>query len=466
MKKCYLCGLDFNNSSVKQHKEHIVQQAIGGNLTCKDILCESCGSKLNNSIDIEFNKIFETTSVLLGIKRDRKDISKKRIIGKHQAFIPEIQEVLDERDISVTWSDGKVYPNKPFEIYSDLNKKITIYSNSKVAEHFKKKVENDFREQHPNSPLPEIIICGDLYGLTSFDFKLDNKTFKQGLAKIAVNYALFCGLSREQLTSILCIHEDNKQASFTKNPSVIPFYPLSIIDKLIEDKKADFQPYPTHTLILFNSLFNPNVLVCYIDLFSTYQHYVLLSNNYSGPNIYKSYPQKILFEKESIFEPYRHYYKDRSRILSSLNITKEDLEATYRNRNGSKEDAEYRLITQRQNEQRYNINLEEYLDSIIDTIMIEEVDKLHNETDLSIVKSLFDNMNLFYCASENDERSFNIDSFRRYYIDSAGRKVDYVDEICNEYKKSLEEIKYYNHKKFYDLQIFHNNKNIDKKTSN
>ncbi len=75
-------------------------------------------------------------------------------------------------------------------------------------------------------------------------------------------------------------------------------------------------------------------------------------------------------------------------------------------------------------------------------------------------------MNFSYCASENDEGSFNIDSFRRYYIDSAGRKVDYVDELCNEYKKLLEEIKYYNHKKFYDLQTFHNNKNIDKKISN
>ena len=263
MKQCYLCGLDFDNISVKEHKEHIIQQAIGGSLTCKDILCESCGSKLNNNIDIEFNKIFETTSVLLGIKRDRKDINKKTIKGKHQAFIPEVQEILDERNIGVTWSDGKVYPNQPFEIYSDNGKKITIYSNLKVAKHFKKKVQNDFIKQYPDSPLPEILICEDLHGATLFDFKLDNQTFKQGFAKIAVNYAMFYGLSREQLSSIICIDEDNKHASFTKKPSVIPFYPLGIIDKLIEDHKAEFQPYPTHTLILFNSLINPKILLCY-----------------------------------------------------------------------------------------------------------------------------------------------------------------------------------------------------------
>ena len=104
MKQCYLCGLDFNNTSVKEHKEHVIQQAIGGSLTCKNILCESCGSKLNVDIDVNFNKIFEQTCVLLGIKRDRKGVSKKPIKGKHQALIPEVQKILDEKGIGVTRS--------------------------------------------------------------------------------------------------------------------------------------------------------------------------------------------------------------------------------------------------------------------------------------------------------------------------------------------------------------------------
>lgn len=196
MKKCYLCGLHFDNVFVKEHKEHIIQQAIGGSFTSKNILCESCGSKLNDDIDIKFNKIFEQTSVLLDIKRDRKNVSKKQITGKHKAFLPEIQKILDERNIKVTWANGKVYPNKPFEIYSDNSKKIIIYSKLKTAKNFKKKVESDFIENHPNSPLPEIVICDDLYGVTSFDFKLDNYDFKQGLAKIAVNYASFHEIPR------------------------------------------------------------------------------------------------------------------------------------------------------------------------------------------------------------------------------------------------------------------------------
>lgn len=242
--------------------------------------------------------------------------------------------------------------------------------------------------------------------------------------------------SMRYLELVLRIKDNDKTAHFIEVSSVMFFYPLGIIDKLIEDKKAEFQPYPTHTLILFNSVSRPNVLVCYIELFSTYQYYVVLSNSYSGSNIYKFYTQKILPEKEVVFEPYRQYYKERSSILSSLNISKKELENAYKNTADSKEEAEYKLITQKQNEQRYNISLETYLDSIIDTIMIEEVDKLSNETDLSVIKNLLDNTKLFYHINENNETLFNISSFRRYYIDSVGRKVDYVDKLFNEHKKT------------------------------
>ncbi|WP_201580153.1 HNH endonuclease [Psychrobacter sp. Pi2-52] len=470
MKQCYLCGLEFNDSSVKEHKEHIIQQAIGGNLTCKDILCESCGSKLNNDIDIEFNKIFEQTSVLLGIKRHRKDISKKNIKGKHQTFIPEIQEILDKRNIGVTWSNRKVYPNQPFEIYSEDGKEITIYSNSRVAKHFKKKVENDFKKQNPNSPLPKITICEDLYGLTFFDFRMDNYTFKQGLAKIAVNYASSHGIPRDKLELVLQIEENDKTAHFTNVTSVMFFHPLGIIDKLIEDKKVEFQPYPTHSLILFNSVFSPNVLVCYVELFSTYQYYVVLSNNYSGPSIHEFYTQKILPEEEVVFEPYRQYYKDRSSILSSLNISKEELINAYLNKSDSEseEQVECKLITTKRNERRYDISLEKYLEDIIDSTIFEKIHEVDNNTDtcsLNVIKELIFNLNLFFYTDENGKDIFSIESFRQYYINNEGKKVDYIDELFSKHKSILEDIKAYNHQKFYDLQRFHNSRNIDKKLS-
>ncbi|MBF2718808.1 hypothetical protein IP510_02770 [Psychrobacter sp. NG254] len=471
MEKCYLCGLEFNGSSVKKHKEHIIQQAIGGSLTSKNILCERCGSKLNDDIDIDFNKIFEQTSVLLGIKRDRKDINGKQITGNHQAFIPEIQKILDERKIGVTWSKGKVHPNKPFEIYSDDGKKVTIYSNSETAKYFKKKVVSDFKNKNPCIPLPEIVFCDDLYGMTSFDFKMDNYTFKQGLAKIAVNYASFHEIPRDELNLVLQIEDNSNTANFKEAKSVMFFYPLGIIDKIIEDYKPKFQPYPIHTLILFNSILNPKLLVCYIELFSTYQYYVVLSDNYSGPSIYEFYTQKILPEEEVVFEPYRQYYKDRSSILSSLNISKEELINAYLNKSDSESDeqVECKLITRKRNERRYDISLKKYLEDIIDFTVFEKIHEFDNNTDaysLNVFKELTINLNLFFHTDENGEYIFSIESFRQYYIDSEGEKVDYIDELFSKYKNILKDIKAYNHQKFYDLQRFHNSRNIDKKLSN
>lgn len=43
MDRCYLCGEEFNQLSVVDHREHIIQQAIGEELTGDRILCEDCG---------------------------------------------------------------------------------------------------------------------------------------------------------------------------------------------------------------------------------------------------------------------------------------------------------------------------------------------------------------------------------------------------------------------------------------
>ncbi|MDN5666104.1 MAG: hypothetical protein L0G41_07735 [Psychrobacter sp.] len=223
--------------------------------------------------------------------------------------------------------------------------------------------------------------------------------------------------------------------------------------------------------LLFNSILNPKLLVCYIELFSTYQYYVVLSDNYSGPSIYEFYTQKILPEEEVVFEPYRQYYKDRSSILSSLNISKEELINAFLNKSDSEseEQVECKLITRKINERRYDISLEKYLEDIIDFSVFEKIHEFDNNTDkysLNVIKELILNLNLFFNTDEHGEDVFDIESFRQYYINSEGEKVDYIDELFSKYKSMLKDIKAYNYQKFYDLQRFHNSRNIDKKSSN
>jgi hypothetical protein len=56
--------------------------------------------------------------------------------------------------------------------------------------------------------------------------------------------------------------------------------------------------YPSHTLILFTQRVpNTKHLFCYIDLFSTFQFYVLLNKDYSGNDIYLPYYQSTTKEE-------------------------------------------------------------------------------------------------------------------------------------------------------------------------
>ena len=54
MKKyCYVCGKELSEhpslDECKCHDEHIIPNAIGGHLTSRDFLCESCGGGLSKA---------------------------------------------------------------------------------------------------------------------------------------------------------------------------------------------------------------------------------------------------------------------------------------------------------------------------------------------------------------------------------------------------------------------------------
>jgi len=322
--KCYLCGKSFNDTSVKKHGEHIIQQAIGGNLIANDILCSTCGENLGKEVDEPFNKIFEGISVRLDIKTDRKS-GKKAVKGK-----------MNFRD--VIWKDNKVSPVKPFHIYSIDKKNIVIFSSLEVARKYRKKVENEIKQNFLGNEKPNLSVCDDLEGMVEYPFNMDDKALKKGLAKIAIGFSCEKGILREDLILALEINEDTKQGKIKNNALAIPFYPLGIIDKLIEEQKNDFEHYPFHNLLLFTLDYDPStsngkkILICYIELFSTFQWYIVLNDKYYGDSLYEYYVQQILKKGDYIVELGRRYYKERSLILQPLGITEEYIDKKYNNR--------------------------------------------------------------------------------------------------------------------------------------
>ena len=73
MKKyCYVCGKELSEhpslDECKCHDEHIIPNAIGGHLTSRDFLCESCGGGLSKG-DKAFTDIFAPFIVFLNQAR-------------------------------------------------------------------------------------------------------------------------------------------------------------------------------------------------------------------------------------------------------------------------------------------------------------------------------------------------------------------------------------------------------------
>lgn len=119
MKKyCYVCGKVLSEhpslDECKCHDEHIIPNAIGGHLTSRDFLCESCGGGLSKG-DKAFTDIFAPFIVFLnqaGLLRslDRDNVNKKVLLGR----IFENNELSSTPIHKIRYQKGKATPCKPF----------------------------------------------------------------------------------------------------------------------------------------------------------------------------------------------------------------------------------------------------------------------------------------------------------------------------------------------------------------
>ena len=124
-----------------------------------------------------------------------------------------------------------------------------------------------------------------------------NEDFKKGMVKIATEYAIHCGIDREVLTEVISIDDKGKGTIDYDKAKLTPFIPTTLFDILYEDYRYLFEDgYPSHMLKLFTSKYNDGKtrLYCYLDLFSTFQYYVLLSDKLSKqPPVYENYIQTL-----------------------------------------------------------------------------------------------------------------------------------------------------------------------------
>ncbi|WP_310832323.1 HNH endonuclease [Paenibacillus pedocola] len=386
--RCVYCGEPLNEINVS--KEHVIHNALGGLLESKKICCKGCNSKLGEKDDSEFTKIFSAITENLNIKKSRESNP-----SKYNAIVTD----------------------KKGHVYNAVMKGKEVWSVfSQTGEYLNQNI--NLKELVP----VELI------------FKVDDQALKKGFSKIAFNYAIHMDLSPDCLEMVF--DSVNKKLLFNKS-GVIPFVPLNFFDRSIEEEDLiDIK----HAIILFSY---GNLLIAYIELFSTFQFYVVLSQNWSGQAILHSYCQLVEkrdFDEEKIRKMIHiHDLKDMDIILNQYQLklpdlcNEEECEEDECKENGCKENKIPRIFEKIENDafntirkKEYEVDLWKYVYN--QTLKYNCAEKLMSNINM---KYYHEYMGYFIPESEESSEAINPNMFRIFNA-SNGENEIYIESILNE----------------------------------
>lgn len=282
---CYLCGQPFNDSTVRQHGEHVIQNSIGGALISPAILCEKCGANLGEAVDKQFALALSPLTVLLQPPRDRGDHSRTEA-----RLVPNTADAGPlEQQLFMLQNDFSVVPKRPLFLKSDSRKTVTVLAATlKQAEQYAKSdtVKSELLDGYSLELSTNAAIYAESLLVTASPNSIP---VLRGVLKIAIGYASHNGIAREVFEHLLA-KDDLTNSESLLRASVFSYYPTDDVERLYETEKHIHEgSYPTHHLYLFSQGSN---LYCYVELFGTIQKYVLLSKAYSGPALTRKFVQK------------------------------------------------------------------------------------------------------------------------------------------------------------------------------
>ena len=324
MEICYICGkqLSDNNSSetVKRHKEHIIHNGLYGRLKSSNILCEQCGSAYSKN-DAKFIELFNGFIELLRDYLYAKDHGKDKAKRLRAYFNPE-----KENKTEVEYFAGKVYPITPYYEVNKDTQEVKIFAHKDRLKHFETVLlkENPELKEYKRILIDDISNKGNVGLFFSEKNPEFNTIFKDGITKIATEFALHNGINRNEITESLIIHSDNSASLDSSKTPIIPYTPSSISDlifALVEDVINPY--YPSHVIRLYTEINkSKRTLICYVDLFSTFRYYVILNKNYTGADVDIHYAQRILIETDENGKQLNPIYDlAESLSLIMMNIT-------------------------------------------------------------------------------------------------------------------------------------------------
>ncbi|MFX9662911.1 hypothetical protein ABTO78_08970 [Acinetobacter baumannii] len=201
------------------------------------------------------------------------------------------------------------------------------------------------------------------------------------------------------------------------------------------------------------------LIFCYVELFSTFQWYVLLSDNYTEDQVSDIYAQPVLFKEfEETELDYKQgkYYFDLLKYGGYVDLTWEKF-------NQMDYGEQKRKVNHVLERKRYDLYYEDYLNNIFTPIINNS---LLNKKDKSL--NLGFNISDIYLAEYDEEGELTSES-----VDLKKYRITYFDEFPSRERKFyvlesyglmqsedfLKKLKIYNYGKFFQLLSFVQKKN-------
>lgn len=302
--RCYVCNKELVDNPTKAgeckaHGEHIIHNGIRGKLISRTILCEECGGKYSKE-DSAFCKIFDPFMAALSGRLIPADHGKDTDKVLKGSLYDTPTSNPDDPSRQVTIKKGVAAPLEPY--YEIEGNMLTLYAEKHRINQYEKVVPKELEQEGKDIANYTVEKVTDIHdkGYLAYYFSKDNATFNQdlknGMVKIATEFALDSGIPRDQLTSVLTINADGMATIDTSKTKVIPFIPTTLFDIIFEDYRYALEEgYPSHTVKLFSIKYNngTTALYCFIDLFSTFQYYVELNEDYKNDDVNKTYSQRL-----------------------------------------------------------------------------------------------------------------------------------------------------------------------------
>jgi hypothetical protein len=407
------------------HVEHIIHNALFGRLKSSNILCKTCGSEFGEKEDKAFVCLFFPITERIkhiAIPKDHGKGNSNSVKG----VLFEDEKFESSKDIYIR--DQKVIASEPFYEYDAPNKKVLIYAAKKRAKQYRPLVEKEllnqgidlsdltFQTQEDVSD-QGVLAVHFTKGIPDF-----NERFKPGFVKMAVGYSIHCGIDRTVLPKVLDVDSDGIGHLITKG-NLIPFVPIGPTDALYEINRPELEEhYPTHTLILFSQqVGDRKYLFCYADLFSTFQFYVLLNDNYQGEEIFRPFYQTVIKQERPEIDVRRIRMKHLSIVMEQYGIDRSGY-------SGNTIEELYEFVQAKLNSLTFSpiLNLVEDLASSFSKLNTAFLFAKSSNSGTytpsdSIVTDIHEGQKLAFFAEMrnyfNEDESFSLEPFRRIFLE-------------------------------------------------